>query len=112
MKATNGGANNRYTSKVESDSAVGFYSPKTKSEVITDLGFTPKQVERFEMLRQWLSNGDNMRKGRFVMSTEKSITSEVTVCDTVDDSVIDFLAKTFYPLVMAEINKKERTENE
>jgi len=33
-----------------SDSAVGFYSPKTKSEVITDLGFTPKQVERFEVL--------------------------------------------------------------
>ena len=52
------------------------------------------------------------RKGRFVMSTEKSIKSEVTVCDTVDDSVIDFLAKIFYPLVMAEINKKERTENE
>ena len=46
----NKGANNRYTSKVESDSAVGFYSPKTKSEVITDLGFTPKQVERFEIL--------------------------------------------------------------
>ena len=44
------GANNRYTPKVESDSAVGFYSPKTKSEVITDLGFTPKQVERFEIL--------------------------------------------------------------
>ena len=46
------------------------------------------------------------------MSTEKSIKSEVTVCDTVDDSVIDFLAKIFYPLVMAEINKKERTDNE
>ena len=44
------GANNRYTPKVESDSAVGFYSPKTKSEVITNLGFTPKQVERFEIL--------------------------------------------------------------
>lgn len=46
------------------------------------------------------------------MNTEKSITSEVTVCDTVDDTVIDFLAKIFYPLVMAEINKKERAEAE
>lgn len=46
------------------------------------------------------------------MNTEKSIKSEVTVCDTVDDAVIDFLAKIFYPLVMAEINKKEHTENE
>lgn len=44
------------------------------------------------------------------MSTEKSITSEVTLCDTVDDSVIDFLAKIFYPIVMAEINKKERAQ--
>lgn len=43
---------------------------------------------------------------------EKSITSEVIVRDTADDNVIDFLAKIYYPLVMAEINKKERKENE
>ena len=54
----------------------------------------------------------SLMKGAQTMSTEKSIKSEVTVCDTVDDAVIDFLAKIFYPLVMAEINKKERTENE
>ena len=44
------------------------------------------------------------------MSTEKSITSEVAVCDTVDDDVIDFLAKIFYPIVMVKINKKERAQ--
>lgn len=47
---TKSGANNRYTKKVETDNNVAFYSKKTKSEVITDLGFTPKQVERFEIL--------------------------------------------------------------
>ena len=54
----------------------------------------------------------SLMKGAQTMNAEKSITSEVTVCDTVDDAVIDFLAKIFYPTVMAEINKKERTENE
>ncbi len=32
------------------DSAVGSFIEKTKTEVIQDLGFTPKQVERFETL--------------------------------------------------------------
>lgn len=44
------GTNNQYVQKVKSDSAVDFHSAKTKTEVITDLGFTPKQVERFEIL--------------------------------------------------------------
>ena len=47
---TKQGTNNQYIQKVKSDSPVEFHSPKTKSEVITDLGFTPKQVERFEIL--------------------------------------------------------------
>lgn len=47
---TKQGTNNQYIQKVKHDSAVGFHSSKTKSEVITDLGFTPKQVERFEIL--------------------------------------------------------------
>lgn len=38
----------RKSEKYQNDSAVGLI--KTKSEVITDLGFTPKQVERFEIL--------------------------------------------------------------
>lgn len=44
-KGTNGGAN-QYGAKPTSLSN----KQKTKSEVITDLGFTPKQVERFEIL--------------------------------------------------------------
>lgn len=44
-KATNGGAN-QYGAKPTAMSE----KQKTKSEVITDLGFTPKQVERFEIL--------------------------------------------------------------
>lgn len=44
------GTNNQYVQKVKTDSAVVFHSEKTKSEVISDLGFTPKQVERFEIL--------------------------------------------------------------
>ncbi len=44
------GTNNQYVQKVKSDSAVEFHSQKTKSELISDLGFTPKQVERFEIL--------------------------------------------------------------
>ena len=47
---TKQGTNNQYIQKVKSDSPVEFHSSKTKSEVITDLGFTPKQVERFEIL--------------------------------------------------------------
>ena len=39
---------NQYSGKWKNDSSVE--NPKTKSEVITDLGFTPKQVERFEIL--------------------------------------------------------------
>ena len=39
---------NQYSRKWKNDSSVE--KPKTKSEVITDLGFTPKQVERFEIL--------------------------------------------------------------
>lgn len=44
-KGTNGGAN-QYVAKPTSLSN----EQKTKSEVITDLGFTQKQVERFEIL--------------------------------------------------------------
>ena len=44
-KGTNGGAN-QYGAKPTSLSN----KQKSKSEVITDLGFTPKQVERFEIL--------------------------------------------------------------
>ena len=44
-KGTNGGAN-QYGAKPTPLSN----EQKTKSEVITDLGFTPKQVERFEIL--------------------------------------------------------------
>lgn len=44
-KATNGGAN-QYGAKPTALSE----KQKTKSEVITDLGFTPKQMERFEIL--------------------------------------------------------------
>lgn len=32
------------------DNAVGYYSEKAKTERITELGFSPKQVERFETL--------------------------------------------------------------
>ena len=39
---------NQYSGQWKNDSSVE--NPKTKSEVITDLGFTPKQVERFEIL--------------------------------------------------------------
>lgn len=38
----------RKSEKYQNDSAVGLI--KSKSEVISDLGFTPKQVERFEIL--------------------------------------------------------------
>ena len=44
-KGTNGGAN-QYVAKPTSLSN----KQKSKTEVITDLGFTPKQVERFEIL--------------------------------------------------------------
>ena len=49
-KATSGTGGNRYQPAPprENDTAVGFSNPK--SEVIADLGFTPKQVERFEAL--------------------------------------------------------------
>lgn len=39
---------NQYTGKMVNDSAVG--NQKSKTEVVQSLGFTPKQVERFETL--------------------------------------------------------------
>lgn len=43
-----GSGGDRRSDNFKNDSTVGF--EKTKAEVITDLGFTPKQVERFEIL--------------------------------------------------------------
>ena len=43
-----GSGGDRRSDNFKNDSTVGF--EKSKTEVITDLGFTPKQVERFEIL--------------------------------------------------------------
>ena len=47
-KAT--GKNNQYTQKVKINSADNFHYPKTKAEVMSELGFTPQQTQRLEIL--------------------------------------------------------------
>ena len=47
-KAT--GKNNQYTQKVKINSTDNFHSPKTKAEVMSELGFTPQQTQRLEIL--------------------------------------------------------------
>lgn len=47
-KAT--GKNNQYTQKVKNNSTDNFHSPKTKAEVMYELGFSPQQTQRLEIL--------------------------------------------------------------
>ena len=47
-KAT--GKNNQYTQKVKINSTDNFHFPKTKAEIMSELGFTPQQTQRLEIL--------------------------------------------------------------
>ena len=47
-KAT--GKTNQYTQKVKINSTDNFHYPKTKAEVMPELGFTPQQTQRLEIL--------------------------------------------------------------
>lgn len=47
-KATKGNGSNQYKKEAKNDTAVDF--SKTKTEVVKEAGFTPKQVERFQQM--------------------------------------------------------------
>lgn len=68
------------------DSSVASFRAKTKAEVISDLGFTPKQVERFEILAD---NPDVVEQVKQEARENEDIPTRTRVIDIVQQRKFD-----------------------